>query len=418
VVVVEVADPAKRVVWTKPDDLKFNPSEPAAGITGWPDSKFFALTADGVVHDLPLLSNDHLNRLFVVSNAINLSELASLSPQTLDADSVANDSSMVSVESPSVRVLRNDLDPSKSPLPSHVEIDSATLELRRLFQNEARDADQDGKKEEIARKLIQHSEYLKDDPAKQYAALQIASRFAILAKNPVLLKDAFDEMQETFQVDSLSSDLHAVRFGVDNLQKIPAHELPRFREAAKSVLERAEQENNFPAMEELIQIGTAYAASQNDQKRIAELETLKSRMKASRKDYEAIQARFLSLEVPSVDGEGNLMVGKYWCVHRNNWEKGFKFLLHSNDDRFEYLAETERTAAIDPRIQFRIAEAWWDIGISSPPGVERNKFLGRAAQWYQKADENMKDSIEKVTSQQRLQEFTRLTGVRDIPALN
>ena len=420
VVIVEVADPANRVVWTKPDDLPFDPSAPANGITGWPDSRFFAITGDGVVHEFPVISNDHLNRLFVVSNPINLGEVAASAPQFHGGleDGSAAATSLTSTDPLAAPLSRNDLDPSKLPLPSRIEIDTATIELRRLFQNEARNADQDKKKEEIAEKLIQHSEYLKDDPAKQFAALQIAYRFAILAKSPVLLKDSFDKLQAKFQVDSFSSDLYTVRFGAENLQKIPAHELPAFRELAKSILERAEQDNNYEAMDQLIQIGSRYAASQNDQKTISELETLKSRLKSSRKDFDAIQARFLSLEVPSLDEEGNLMVGKYWCVHRNNWEKGFKFLLHSNDDRFEYLAETESSSTIDPRVQFRIAEGWWEIGISSPPGAERNKFLGRAAQWYQKADENMKDSIEKVTSQQRLQEFTRLTGVTEIPALH
>lgn len=421
VVLVEVADPASRVVWTKPEDLPFDPADPAKGITGWPDSRFFAVTGDGVVHEFPVISEDHLNRLFVVSNPISLSEVASIAPQPQNQDALANGSqpstSMTSTEPLAAPLSRNDLDPSKLPLPSRAEIDNATVELRRLFQNEARNADQDKKKEEIAKKLLQHAEYLQDDPAKQCAALQISYRFAILAKNPVLLKDAFDKLQERFQVDSFSSDLYTVRFGAEHLVKIPAHELPEFRELAKSILERARDEDNYEAMEELIQIGTRYAASQNDQKRIAELEAFNAGLKAARKDYDAIQARFLSLHVPSLDEEGNLMVGKYWCVHRNNWEKGFEFLLHSNDDRFEYLAEFERTSTIDPRIQFRIAEGWWDIGISSPPGAERNKFLGRAAQWYKKADDNMKDSIEKVTSQQRLQEFTRLTGVKDIPSL-
>ncbi|CAE7798383.1 PYROXD2, partial [Symbiodinium microadriaticum] len=128
---------------------------------------------------------------------------------------------------------------------------------------------------------------------------------------------------------------------------------------------------------------------------MAKLSKMKEKLSAARRDYEAIQAKFLSLEVPSLDEQGNLMVGKYWCIHRNNWEKGFTFLMRGNDDRFEYLAETELTEPVDPRVQFKIAEGWWDIGISSGPGAERNQFLERAAQWYKRADGNMDDSIEK-----------------------
>ena len=314
---------------------------------------------------------------------------------------------------------RNDFDPSKRPLPSTIELDQATVELRRLFQNETREANTDQKKAAIANKLIEHSKYLKDDPVKQCAALQIAYRFGVLAKSPILVKDAFDLLQETYQVDSFSSDMFIIKLGTEHIQRIPAHRLPEFRELARTILERAVEDNNFPAIEELIALGTFYAASQSDQTRMSELAQLKQKTEAARKDYDSIQAKYLSLDVPSLDEAGNLLVGKYWCVHRENWEKGFQFLMRSNDERFEYLAETELTDPIDPRIQFKVAEGWWEIGVSSRPGTERNKFLGRAAQWYKLADANMVDSLEKVTAQQRLQEFTRLTGVvnTDIPDL-
>ncbi|MEW4453268.1 DUF1559 domain-containing protein [Bremerella sp. JC817] len=417
VVMVELADPQARPVWTKPEDLAFDPSIPSKGLTGWPDKKFLAVTADGEVHDVPVTNQDHLNRLFVVSNPIDLSEIASAPTLPGSMASAGTNISLTSTQPMAGPVSRNDLDPSKMPLPETAEIDAAAIELRRLFQNEVREADQDHKKAEIASKLLKHAEYLQNDPVKQCAALQIAYRFAILAKSPILLKDAFEQLQRKYQVDSFSSDMFIVRFGSENIQRIPAHRLPEFRSIARTILNRAIADNNFPAIDELIRIGTFYAASQNDQRTMTELDNLKSRNNAAKKDYDAIQARFLSLEVPSLDEQGNLMVGKFWCIHRDNWEKGFEFLLRSNDDRLQYLAETEMTTPADPRIQFKIAEGWWEIGIASPPGTERNRFLGRAAQWYKKSDQNMTDSLEKVTAQQQLQEFTRLTGVRDIPSL-
>lgn len=416
IVVLEVADPANRVVWTKPQDLSLDPSEPAQGLNGWPEKSFLCVTGDGVVHDVPVISNDHLNRLFVISNPITMDELAANAPATAPRGST-QETSLTKTELPMQAMGRGDFDPSKRPLPMTIDLDSATVELRRLFQNEVREANTDAKKAAIAEKLIQHADYLKDDPTKECAALQIAYRFGVLAKKPVIVKDAFDKLQSKYQVDTFSSDMFTIKFGADNIQHIPAHRLPEFRELAKTILDRAVEQDNFAAIEELIRIGTYYAASQNDQETMAKLSKMKEKLNAARRDYEAIQAKFLSLEVPSLDEQGNLMVGKYWCIHRNNWEKGFTFLMRGNDDRFEYLAETELTEPVDPRVQFKIAEGWWDIGISSGPGAERNQFLERAAQWYKRADGNMDDSIEKVTSQQRLQEFTRLTGIKTIPPL-
>lgn len=419
VLVVEVADPAERTVWTKPDDLEFNPTKPAQGLTGWPDNSILAATADGVVHTIPVGSEDLLNRLFVISNSFDLSEMVASTPTVPATNTTSVQPSMPSV-GPGVTppaTAGNDLDPSKLPLPTTIEIDAATLELSRLFQSDTREADTAQERAELANKLIQHAEYMKADPAKQCASLQIAYRFAVLAKSPILVKDAFDKLEARFQVDTGSSNMFIVRFGSQNLMNIPAHRMPEFRALAKTLLDNAISKNDYPAIDELIQIGTYYAASQDDKDLMEKLATLQKKTNAGKKAYETLQARLLSLDLPSLDEEGNLLVGKYWCVYRDDWRKGFQFLMRCNDERFQYLAETEMTDPIDPRVQFKIAQGWWEIGIAMSPGRERNGFLGRAAQWYTKADKNMADSLEKVTAKQQLQEFHRLTGIDDIPPL-
>jgi hypothetical protein len=44
------ADEAHAVIWTKPDDLEFNPKKPATGLTGQPAHGFLAACCDGSVH--------------------------------------------------------------------------------------------------------------------------------------------------------------------------------------------------------------------------------------------------------------------------------------------------------------------------------------------------------------------------------
>jgi hypothetical protein len=44
------ADEAHAVIWTKPDDLEFNPKKSGAGLTGQPARGFLAACCDGSVH--------------------------------------------------------------------------------------------------------------------------------------------------------------------------------------------------------------------------------------------------------------------------------------------------------------------------------------------------------------------------------
>ena len=61
------ADDDHAVIWTKPDDLPFDPKQPNKGLGGlWGDDSFLAAFCDGSVRAIPRgLDPEMLRRLFI-----------------------------------------------------------------------------------------------------------------------------------------------------------------------------------------------------------------------------------------------------------------------------------------------------------------------------------------------------------------
>ena len=58
-------DDAHAVIWTKPDDLPYNPNDPSKGLGGLFTNAFIALFCDGSVHEIELPCSDkNLRSLF------------------------------------------------------------------------------------------------------------------------------------------------------------------------------------------------------------------------------------------------------------------------------------------------------------------------------------------------------------------
>jgi len=414
------ANPANAVVWTKPEDISFNPASPSGHFRQWPDGKFLVMSVDGRVWDLPFASDDLLNRLFVVSNSMSFVDFNSQKPRALSLaggrmprkafrPSEAMNNASATVIAPS--------DADRPKLPSKVEIETASLELRRLFENEIREANQDYEKIDFSKKMVKLSNQLREEPAKHAAALFIARKFARLGKDPVALKDACDQLMNFYDIDRFSTNLHLMKFAVENIQKVPPERLPDFRALASNMMLDSMRHNNYEAVDDLMELGYYYARASQDDDTKEQLDKLKDRLREMKKDHGEITEKYLSLERPSLDVEGNRLVGKFWCVHRNDWKKGGEFLTLTDNSDLEFVGSAELNRPSDPQVTFNVAERYWKIATSMPRGLARDAFLDRSASWYKAAESSLEDSVDKIAAKQKLEDYAKMTDNKAVSSI-
>ncbi|MCH7728143.1 MAG: hypothetical protein IH991_16945 [Planctomycetes bacterium] len=112
------------------------------------------------------------------------------------------------------------------------------------------------------------------------------------------------------------------------------------------------------------------------------------------------------------DASANLVIGKWHCFEKNDWEAGLLHLAKSNDTLLSSLAKRETTTPPETtKDQIALADAWWEAA-QSASSTDRLGFVTRAARWYRLAQPEVTSSIEKLKIEKRLNEFSHFKSVQ------
>ena len=61
------------------------------------------------------------------------------------------------------------------------------------------------------------------------------------------------------------------------------------------------------------------------------------------------------------DPDANLIVGKYQCFTKGDWDKGMPMLAKGSDEKWKALAEKDIAGADSANEQVKLGDAWWDV---------------------------------------------------------
>ncbi|MFI4874607.1 MAG: DUF1559 domain-containing protein, partial [Blastopirellula sp. JB062] len=432
--IVEADDPMS-VSWVKPFDLEFNPAAPREGMGQLREGAIFVVTADGKTHKIPpAITPTDLTDFFVLANGFDVArfqdEASAGKPNTADvASNNRPDAQMVNSNN-SGAMPRDAGDPQalnqglaapsglgKLPIPDPKMTDDAEMRIREIFADEFRTADSDNRRAALAQSLLDASEKLGDDPIQQFAMLSLAYQMAQKGKSPAIAKDAFERLNRQFEFDTINQQLQLLRFATENVGRIPHDRKEEFKQLAIQIWQVSYQRNNFKAVDELFTIVETFARAQQDLSMLHRIEALRKEVTEARKLYVEIESQFLSLQRPSFNPEGNLLVGRYLCFHRDQWINGLPFLAKSSNQKIKDVALLELESSGSASVHAEIGDMWWNaVGGFNP--IEKKKIQLRAAQWYQTAIDGLPNNIERVKTQRNLDEFKKLYPNEKIPPLS
>jgi hypothetical protein len=125
--------------------------------------------------------------------------------------------------------------------------------------------------------------------------------------------------------------------------------------------------------------------------------------------------RILTSAKDADDPEGNLRVGRYYCLIRGEWEKGLPLLAKGSHARLRELAEAEMAHPTIPADQLELADGWWELGTAEE--AHQTALCRRGAFWYQRALPELPTGLWRAKADMRLKEFRRLHGPVDIASV-
>jgi hypothetical protein len=102
-------------------------------------------------------------------------------------------------------------------------------------------------------------------------------------------------------------------------------------------------------------------------------------------EVEAAQQR---LARQSDDAAAHLLIGRFYCMERNDWDSGLPHLVRGSDPDLSAIARREMAGAAQPAEQMALADAWWNLAESNREAVDPPLVKGmrnRAVYWYRRA---------------------------------
>ena len=258
----------------------------------------------------------------------------------------------------------------------------------------------------LAAKLLEQAADSKDDLNARYVLLREARDVAAKAGDHEVYLKAADEMAANYIV----SVAEAKAAGVDVLVA-GVSGADSARDAGQALLDTVDvalSAGEFDAAQKLLR-GTEILGRKSG---VAPLTTAigfrTKSLVALRKEYEKIADAQKKLESTPTDGAANLLVGKFLCFVKNDWENGLPRLVLGSDDGLRAAAEKDSKAATGAGTdKVEAGESWIKLAANLDP-LQKSNLDGRALHWFR---ESLADvtGLAKVKVEKRIEDLTKST---------
>jgi hypothetical protein len=429
VLVLEVDDTVA-VPWTKPADLALNWRDFDQHVGQLREDGFFAVWGDGsvtcVLRDLPQ-SDRHA--IFTHdagdSFAFSLAQAPALAVLAADA-AVAAESGTESrspaggdrvahagraPRSPTPPTAAGDqANPQRWPVPDPAQLDQARDLVREIYQGEYEKKRSPRDQQALAKRMLQHATQLHEDPAGQYVLLDIARKIATQIGDSVTAWSALEQLLARFDRDALAEQ-HELLNQVAKKERTETG-ARLVLEQSTALVETALQREEFDTADSLCQIATGAARQLGDRAALQELDATTRWVQQARKTHREIHRALASL-TDADDPQANLLLGRYFCLVKGDWDQGLVFLSRGADTRLQELAQAELGNPTIGQAQLDLAEGWWNLGVEDP--THQKSFHLRAGYWYARAFPQLPTGLWRTKVQLRLNELKQRYGEAAVP---
>lgn len=257
--------------------------------------------------------------------------------------------------------------PKKLPVPSATAQEKARGEIRAVYKDDYGKPD----KAVLADELLQKAKETQDSTGR-FVLLQEAKSVAGEALRAELAFEAIDAMAEGYAVSPIEQKADILQ-AMAKRPRLSLDQKAAIARAALQVVDEAVGEDNFDMAKKLGRLANQLVRLSKDNDILREIAAKGSQVVAVAKAHAAVQEAMATLKEKPDDAEANLIVGKYQCLNKDNWDKGLPMLAKGSDQKLKRLADKDQNAPTTPKEQVRLGDEWWAVS------------KGRAKYWYERA---------------------------------
>ena len=335
--------------------------------------------------------------LGVVGGSIVGMALLALAVLVLSSHSAAEE---LSVEEPS-KVEEQ----QKYPVPSDAVQSKIALQVSNLYKlGEAKTATE---KLRHVRQLSELAKKTGENPEEQYVLLWTVMELAGEAGDAVLMLRLIDAIEVWFDVDALDIKQEALaEFAIRGTDTPRTKSLLK---ATRHATNQAVAENRYEVAMNLAKL--AYRTGQRSQNRALRKETRDRRqwVQNLRDEWRQFQRSQVLLKASPENGQASLVLGRWYCFVKDDWQQGLPHLAKSSDQGLASLAKREvDSPPKSPEDQLAMADAWWELA-QTRKGEEKVMLMLRAGHWYDQCCGALASGMGRLKARKRLEEITGIT---------
>jgi hypothetical protein len=285
-----------------------------------------------------------------------------------------------------------DLDPPAPPdrmaVPTEEAQQAAEKSIKALFKTEyakisdptkARPADLRA----LADKLLQRGVETGDDGDARYVLYREAHDLAVRGTDGIIAFQATEEMDRDYDVKGLELKLADLEKAAGWTNSVTTNK--RLAERALMAADRAVAGDQFELALKFLKLAKSFGLLAKSAALNKRLQDRGDEIERQKIDFEPVPAAIAKIKGPDEDADARVLVGKYFCVWKGDWERGCLLLFGGSDPALKLAARKENVKPKEHGPMVEAADAWWELANKTEKGPLKTAMARRAQYWYRMA---------------------------------
>jgi WD40 repeat protein len=270
----------------------------------------------------------------------------------------------------------------KTPEPKTAAQNDAVEELKKIFKNEYAKAEKDvAARQALIAELMKVARETKGEPVLRFVAFREARDMAVQSGDITSALAAIQELTRFYVVDEAAMKADALALAAKVQSTKDGHQT--IATEALAAVVQAVDEDNYDAAVRLLTVAEKAAQQLSNAPLLDRIARQRDEVLTQQKEYGLVKSAFAKRKTEPNDPDANLAVGRYWCLFKNQWDRGLPLLVKGKEALKE-LAEKDLAKSIQTKEQLEIGDSWWDLS-EKEKGLVRANLQQRAYFWYRQA---------------------------------
>jgi hypothetical protein len=278
-----------------------------------------------------------------------------------------------------------EIDP-REPVPAKDTVAAAEKTVKNLFRAEylkTKPADRTA----FAKTLLENAETSKDTPAAFYVLLREAREVAARAGNVPYYLAASKELASSFRVSEAEARAGAVDLLAASL--VGSGASAEHVQLLIDFVDDAVRNGEFAAAQKLAKAADSVARKTTSLPlALAAAERAKS-LPGVQKEFEKVPDAQKTLQTDPANKKANLLVGRFLCFVKNDWEGGLARLLLGAQGPIQVAVEKDVAASADKAQRIAAGDQWQKLSVTVDP-FQKAGLEARSAYWYMQGVDDSK----------------------------